>query len=162
MNAPTKLLSLTCLALCLCFCLGASLGCSSSDDDDGDPPPATGTPDAVQIDLAGTSWQILSVTRGSTSLRASDTGRQLRIDFNRDGTLSGSSGCNNFVGNYTQDRDRISINSSPSTLRGCDAEVLLLENAVISSLSVDGTISRVDDSIAVLNSGEGSVQLQRR
>jgi len=150
--------------------LVAMLACSSgSDDDDGDSAsngsssetPAASSPAASTLELAGTSWRILSVMRGSTSLRPSD-GQELNIDFGSDGRVSGNSGCNRFSGAYRQSGDRVEIDSLGSTLIGCDGATTLLESAVVSALSVNGTISRVDDSIAVLSSSEASLQLQRR
>ena len=162
MHTPAKLFAVLFLSLSLIGMMACSSG---SDDDDGDSSasesPAASSPAASTIELAGTSWRILSVTRGSTSLRPSD-GQELTIDFGSDGRVSGNSGCNRFFGPYRQSGDRVEIDSLGSTLIGCDGERALLESAVVSALSVNGTISRVDDNIAMLSSSEASIQLQRR
>jgi len=146
-------------------------GCGGSDDDDsGDAAPATSEPAADSspatnpsgtIQLAGTSWRALSVMDGPITIRPS-SGQNVTLDFGSDGRVSGSTGCNSFSGRFSQSGNRVTIDNLATTTIGCPDEIAGLENAVLEALSVSGTISRVDDQLAVLQNEDGSIQLQRR
>jgi heat shock protein HslJ/uncharacterized membrane protein len=55
------------------------------------------------------------------------------------GQVSGFSGCNRFIGNYTVDRDRLTIGTLAGSMMACPEPAMTIEKAFLSALS--GTLS---------------------
>ena len=70
-------------------------------------------------DLAGTSWEVVNFNNGNQAIVGVITGTTLTAEFGKDGTLSGSGGCNNYSGPYTVDGDKIKIGPLASTMMAC-------------------------------------------
>lgn len=60
---------------------------------------------------------------------------QAGLTFNADGTLTGTSGCNEFGGNYTVDGNEIALTEIVSTLMLCDTPIMGQEEAMYQVLS---------------------------
>ena len=53
-------------------------------------------------ELPGTSWDVSGYNNGQgTIMRVNNSGRKLTMNFNNDGMVSGSSGCNSYSADYT-------------------------------------------------------------
>jgi heat shock protein HslJ len=63
--------------------------------------------------LPGTSWTVTSIGGIAT------TGTQPTLVFGADGTVSGTTSCNEYTGQVTIDGDRITITQTSSTMRAC-------------------------------------------
>ncbi len=81
-------------------------GCGGDDGDQGG--------GKVQ-DLAGTSWSLRSAESG---------GSTPTLEFDQEGRLSGSTGCNRFAGTYTQDGSKLRIQLGPVTKAACTSKDL--------------------------------------
>lgn len=81
------------------------------------------------------------------------SGSQASITFNEDGTLSGTSGCNGFGGEYTVDGDEITFSGLVSTLMACDEPLMSQEGAMFQVLN--GTVAyRIEgDMLTITNAG---------
>jgi heat shock protein HslJ len=55
---------------------------------------------------------------------------EANLAFNEDGTVTGTSGCNEFGGNYTVEGDQITFSEIVSTLKLCDTPLMEQEEAV--------------------------------
>lgn len=80
-------------------------------------------------ELSGTSWTALTIDGTSTIEQARPT-----IRFAPDGTVGGSTGCNQFSAPYRVDGATIEIGVATSTQIGCDDERGAQEAAFLSAL----------------------------
>ena len=105
--------------------------------------------------LQGT-WTLTAYgPEGATTPVAPDS--QASIAFNEDGTVTGSSGCNSFGGEYKVDGDQITFNGLASTLMACEEPLMTQEGTVFKVL--DGTASyKVDgDTLTITKDGTALV-----
>lgn len=68
--------------------------------------------------LAGTSWKLVSFGPAKNQAPAA-SGVQTNLDFGKDGTVSGSFGCNSFSGNYQVQNGDIVFSQVISTMMAC-------------------------------------------
>jgi putative lipoprotein len=91
---------------------------------------------AVSIDdnanggLGGTSWTVTSIDGRPTLAEARPT-----IRFAVEGTVSGTSGCNQFSGPFRTDGERLVVGDLMSTKIGCDAPRGAQEQAFFAALA---------------------------
>jgi heat shock protein HslJ len=115
---------------------------------------------AQSTDLAGTSWIVTGYNNGNQAVVSALAGTELTVMFGDDGRISGSAGCNNFFGPYTQADGTIDIGPLASTLKACsdpdgvmDQEMQFLEalqQAATYTLDADKLDLRTsDDALAV-------------
>lgn len=107
---------LTTIAALLTVCLLVT-GCGRGDDN------ANGG-------LANTEWTVIAIDGTATIVGAQPT-----MTFAPDGTLSGTSGCNQYSGRFRTDGDRITVGQLSSTEMGCEADRMAQETAFSTALS---------------------------
>jgi heat shock protein HslJ len=118
---------------------------------------------AISSDLAGTSWTVIAYNNGNEAVVSViiETEGMLTADFDSEGTLSGSGGCNSYNGSYSTDGDAIEIGPIASTERAClDPEgVMEQESLYLAALATAATYAvrgetmemRTDDGALVAN-----------
>ena len=74
--------------------------------------------DTANGGLANTAWTVISIDGQPTA----PDGVGPTMTFEAGGTVSGSSGCNQYSGSFHTDGDRIAIGEVSSTLMGCDGQ----------------------------------------
>ncbi|MCP3981254.1 MAG: META domain-containing protein [bacterium] len=74
------------------------------------------------FDLAGSSWLVGGYNNGKGGVISVRPRTTLHVEFGEDGTLSGSTGCNEFTGSYELDGDGIALGPPTVTERACSAE----------------------------------------
>jgi heat shock protein HslJ len=75
------------------------------------------------------AWRLASYGSGETiSSALADV--EGNLTFNEDGTLTGTSGCNEFGGSYTVEGDQITFKEVVSTLKLCDTPLMDQEEAM--------------------------------
>lgn len=79
--------------------------------------------------LENTSWTVTSIAGAPTLPEARPT-----LTFAADGTVSGTSGCNQFSGAYRRDGGTLQFGGLSSTLMGCDGERGTQEMAFLAAL----------------------------
>lgn len=95
---------------------------------------------AISQDLAGTSWDLIAYNNGTGGFQSAVIDVPVTADFAEDGTLSGSSGCNNYGGTWQTDDTSIEITLGPSTLMACaDEEAMTQETRYVNLLSIAET-----------------------
>ena len=102
----------------------ALAACSSSkDDSDGGGTGSTSTSSTTQAedtsDLVANPWTLVSYNAANGSAPATVQGRDAVLQFAKDGSVSGSTGCNNFAGTYKVSGSDLTITLGPMTRRAC-------------------------------------------
>ena len=80
--------------------------------------------------LANTGWTVIRIDGISTIVGAEPT-----MAFAPDGTLSGTSGCNQYSTRFRTDGDRITVGQLSSTEMGCEADRMAQEQAFSAALT---------------------------
>lgn len=120
---------------------------------------AGGTADAT---LTGQEWALTSL--GGTPIQA---GAGITASFGEDGSLTGSGGCNRFVGEYTVDGDTLSVGPLAATRMSCGQVTDDLESTFLGALeaatgfAIAGTdlvISTTNDVTLELSTASGPVE----
>lgn len=75
------------------------------------------------------------------------------LTFNEDGTLSGSSGCNGFSGEYTVAENQIEFGPITSTLMLCDSPVMGQEEAFFQVLMDTAAYEIEGNTLTISNNG---------
>ncbi|MEN6343611.1 MAG: META domain-containing protein [Methanospirillum sp.] len=87
---------------------------------------ATATVPAAESSLVGT-WQLTSFLGANGETVRAVAGSVPLVTFSRDGSVTGTAGCNHFTANYTVSGDRLSIGPTVSTLMACPVPTGLMD-----------------------------------
>lgn len=90
-------------------------------------PPARAAQAPALKDLGGTRWMMVLPKDSSCEVPP-------EVDFAKDGTLVGDTGCNEFGGTWETDGKRLSIKRRNKTSRNCAKQFLDLEHAFAGAL----------------------------
>jgi heat shock protein HslJ len=137
MNRTLAMLCLTIVILVVGACSSASASASASA-----PPAAT---------LPGSVWTVASVGGTFVDAKAPPT-----MDFAADGTISGTTGCNQYNGPYELDGSTITIGLLATTLMLCDGAIGTQETAFSAALQ-GATTWAIDSSGTLTLSGAGDI-----
>jgi heat shock protein HslJ len=88
---------------------------------------------------------------------------ELSAEFDPDGTVSGSGGCNRFHGGYTVDGQSLEIGPLASTMIACESEEISAQEAgYFAAMESAETWEQVGDELTILNAeGQRAVTFQR-
>lgn len=84
--------------------------------------------------LAGTDWVLVALDGAPPAVAAAD--QPITIRFADDDRVSGTSGCNRFIGGYTTDGRTITLSQLATTRMACPSPLMELEDRVLQALSV--------------------------
>ncbi len=97
--------------------------------------------------LVGTHWSLISYNNGRGGMQSLIIGTEITADFNEDGTMTGSAGCNDYSVPYEATEDMIKIGMAIRTEMACmDPEGVMeqetqylasLQNAVVYTIRDD-------------------------
>ena len=90
-------------------------------------------------DLSGTSWEVTGYNNGKQAVVSALADTSLTAVFGEDGNLSGSSGCNTYVGSYEVDGAAITIGPLASTMMACEQDVMDQETQFLAALQSAAT-----------------------
>jgi heat shock protein HslJ len=93
-------------------------------------------------------WKLTSYGSGGT-LASALPDVEARLTFQEDGTLTGTSGCNEFGGNYTLEGNQITFSEVVSTLILCDAPIMQQEEAMQQVLSETATYQTEGNTLTI-------------
>jgi heat shock protein HslJ len=79
------------------------------------------------------------------------TDTEAGITFNEDGTVTGTSGCNGFGGEYTVEGDQITFGQITSTLMACEDQIMAQENIVHQVLTGTATYKIEGSTLTLTN-----------
>jgi heat shock protein HslJ len=114
----------------------------SADEQPTAAPPADAAP---ADDLAGTSWT-LSEIAGAPPVTSD---RPAELEFNAEGGVAGSTGCNRFFGSYTASGDTISFGQLGSTMMACPDEVMQQELSFLQLMEAVASYTIADDTLTL-------------
>ena len=109
------------------------------------------------------SWTVTSVLYAD-AIRSVVAGVDLTADFSADGTISGSTGCNSFHGDYTLDGSKLHVGPLTATKEACPTkEATEQEAGYLSALESAVRIDQVGPELTLLNAkGQMAVTLTRK
>ncbi len=121
---------------------------------------ACGTSPA-QVDLAGTSWSLVSYG-SSTSPTAAAAGVETNLDFNADGNVHGTMGCNGFGGEYSADGKSITFGPIMSTMMACEEPIMTQEITALHVMTGTTPFEVVGDTLTIHSADGNSVLILKR
>jgi heat shock protein HslJ len=106
--------------------------------------------------LAGTEWDVTMFNNGQEAVVGVIEGSEITALFGEDGELSGSAGCNQYIGSYTVDGNTIQIGQLGSTMRFCAEPegVMEQEQAFLAALQSAATFTVEGDTLQMRTAGD--------
>lgn len=107
-------------------------------------------------ELSGTEWNVTMYNNGREAVVGLIEGSEITILFGEDGELSGSAGCNQYIGGYTVDGNTIQIGQLGSTMRFCAEPegVMEQEQAFLAALQSAATFTVEGDALEMRTAGD--------
>jgi heat shock protein HslJ len=144
----TLLLSST-LAALLAACALPPAPPPKASDTDASAATATGETTGT---LAGTEW-VLSTLNGNPPV----AGTEITLDFGEDGSISGTDGCNRFMGSYTQNGTSLTFGPLASTMMACPDDISNQAKTFSDALGVTQSFSTADGSLSLIHTGNAAI-----
>jgi heat shock protein HslJ len=112
-------------------------------------PPAT---------LAGTSWTVTAYNNGQDAVVSVIIGTEITAEFDQDGSLAGSAGCNNYNTTYEVDGENITIGPAATTRMMCGKPegIMDQENQYLAALQSAATFRMQGDKLE-LRTADGAL-----
>ena len=114
---------------------------------------------AVQgSELGGTSWLVTGYNNGKQAVVSVVAGSELTVVFTRDGTLTGSAGCNTYTAAYETSGNRITIHAVAAAFKTCAHPIGVMEQEVqyLKALRAAATY-RLDGNRLELHTADGAL-----
>jgi heat shock protein HslJ len=109
--------------------------------------------------LAGTSWRVTGYNNGRQAVVSVLAGTELSLAFAADGRVSGSAGCNNFMGTYIVSGPALKLGPAATTRKLCaQPGVMEQEQQFLKALESVATIRHEGDR-AELRTSDGALAL---
>lgn len=114
-------------------------------------------------ELAGTSWRVIGYNNGRQAVVSVLDGTQVSIAFAADGRMSGSAGCNNFMGTYALSGSSLKLGPAAATRRMCAQPdgIMAQEQQFLQALETVATMRREGDR-AELRTADGALAVSLR
>ncbi len=113
---------------------------------------ASGGASSGAIQLAGTSWTVVSMADVQI-----DPAIRPTMAFGADGAVSGSDGCNTYNGTYTLTGSTLTVGQVVTTKKACGSDASSVEQTFLSYLSTPMTVSTNAQAQLVLTSGRDTI-----
>jgi heat shock protein HslJ len=97
------------------------------------------------VDLAGSEWRPSFISAADLP-----AGIKMQVEFQPDGKIAGSGGCNRFFGGYTISGNRIKIGPLASTRKGCPG-LLRVETAFFATLQAASSFEQTDTTLVLFD-----------
>ena len=136
----------------------ALAACSSSSDDGGSAKGSTTSTtgkgqQGSGADLTANPWTLVSYSPANGTAPAETQGRDAVLQFADDGSVSGTTGCNNFGGTYKLSGSDLTISLGPMTRRACTDPALTAQEQALTTGLGQVTGFSVDDGTLTLKVG---------
>jgi heat shock protein HslJ len=110
----------------------------------------------IGVDLAGSEWRPSFMSRAELP-----AGVKIEVEFGPDGRITGSGGCNRFLGGYTVSGNHIKIGPLASTRKGCPG-LIKLEATFFATLQAADSFEQTDTTLILFDaSGAKLAQFAR-
>ena len=96
------------------------------------------------VSLTGTDWLVLSYNNGKGGMQSPYAGTEITAKFGEDGSLGGSTGCNDYSTSYTVDGNTIQIAETMAlTMKMCSEPegIMDQEQAFLAALGASATFA---------------------
>ncbi len=113
-------------------------------------------PGAQQNELSGQRWYILSVAGGELNLPEGAERPWIELS---EGRLQGFGGCNNLMGSYTLENDRLIFSEVGSTKKYCP-DVQATERSILDLLATVNSFKLQDDELQLLQGDRPMAELR--
>jgi heat shock protein HslJ len=116
-------------------------------------------------ELAGTDWDVTMYNNGQEAVVGVLEGTEITALFGEDGELSGSAGCNQYIGGYTVDGNTIQIGQLGTTFRFCAEPegIMEQEQAFLAALQSAATFRVEGDQLEMRTAADAiAVMMTRR
>lgn len=100
--------------------------------------------------LEGPTWQLTGVADADGVVSATPEGVEATATF-ADGSVSGSSGCNNYSAAYTLDGDSLTILPGPMTMMACPEPQMTVEQQLMAAFGVTAAYEIAGSELHLLN-----------
>ena len=120
--------------------------------------PVTAADPATAMSIEGPIWRLTEL-RGLDPAALQSAKRPVTAGFSA-GRLSGFSGCNQFFGPYTVERDRVVIGPLAGSLMGCEQPAQTIEQAVHSALTGTFRYALAQDKLTLLSGDDPVLTFQ--
>ncbi len=108
--------------------------------------------------LQGVRWVLVSYLNAAGETAAALADREVTAEFNADGQLGGSAGCNRYFASYTVDGGALTIGQAGSTMMACEpAEVMEQEARFLAVLTTAAGWHIEADQLHILDAGGQTV-----
>lgn len=107
---------------------------------------------AATMSIEGPIWRLTEL-RGFDPVALQDAKRPVTAGFNA-GRLSGFSGCNQFFGPYTVERDRVVIGPLAGSMMACEPPAMTIERAVHTALTGTFRYVLAQDKLTLLSGND--------
>ena len=97
------------------------------------------------VDLAGSEWRPSFISAADLP-----AGIKMQVEFQPDGRITGSGGCNRFFGGYTVSGNHIKIGPLASTRKGCP-DLLRAETALFARLQAASIFEQTDTTLTLFD-----------
>ncbi len=114
--------------------------------------------------LSGSDWNVTMYNNGREAVVGVIEGTELTILFGANGELSGSAGCNQFIGGYTVSGNTIQIGQLGSTMRFCAEPegTMEQEQAFLAALQSAATFRIEGDNLELRTAGDAIAVMATR
>jgi heat shock protein HslJ len=114
--------------------------------------------------LAGSDWNVTMYNNGREAVVGVIEGTDLTVLFGDNGELSGSAGCNQFIGDYTVSGNTIQIGQLGSTMRFCAEPegTMEQEQAFLAALQSAATFRIEGDNLELRTAGDAIAVMATR
>lgn len=105
--------------------------------------------------LGGTSWRVTGYDNGKKAVVSVNTRTRLTLEFEADGKLGGSAGCNRYTARYTLDGKTLDIGPTTATRKSCTkpAGVMTREVRYLKALASAATYRLQGDRLELRTKG---------
>ena len=111
---------------------------------------AVGTAGAsMGVDLAGSEWRPSFMSAAELP-----AGIKMQVEFQSDGRITGSGGCNRFFGGYTVSGNHIKIGRLASTRKGCPG-LIKVEAIFFATLQAASSFEQTDTTLILFDASGG-------
>jgi heat shock protein HslJ len=112
---------------------------------------------AVAQSLVGPTWELTGYNNGRNAVQSVLAGTTSTAVFGDDGRITGSAGCNTYMGPYQTDGQRLTIGPLATTRMACPQPVMDQETAYLAALQ-NATRYELESGRLVLRDASGATQ----
>ncbi len=100
--------------------------------------------EAVATAFTGTTWVATVLNNGRQAVESVLEGSEATAEFDDEGRVAGSSGCNRYTGPYTLDGEAIEVGDLAGTRMACADQALTQQEELFLAALEQATVARVD------------------